>query len=156
MRPFCIATMGTILGIIMGLYLKSIALFVLLLIILVLFIISLNIITHNAFTQYKKIIFIFLICLILFYAYTYFLEKGYTEVNKTYDNKKVEIEAIVISDKVQKEYKDVYQIEVVKIKLNQDSDINEQNYKNRDLEIKQKYNQNFKMILNLKKDKNAY
>ena len=126
MRPFCIATIGAILGIITGLYLQSIALFVLVFIISTFLIILINSLKQSLLT---KIIFIFLICFLSFWTYTCFLEKKYNAINQSYNEQEVEIQAIVISDKTEKEYKDVYQIQVIKP-------------------------QKFKMLLNLKKDKN--
>lgn len=124
MRPFCIVAIGTILGIIIGLYLQSIAFF--LLIFILFLIILINILTKKIFA---KIIYIFFVCLFFFYAYICFLEKKYNDVNYNYDNKEIEFQAIVISDKTEKEYKDVYEIKVIAP-------------------------QNFKILLNIKHDEN--
>lgn len=132
MRPFCIATIGTILGIIMGLYSNSIVSFIFVFLIIILCIMKINFIQ-----KYKKIIFIFIICFLLFNIYTFLLEQNYKKINKIYNNKEIEIQAIVISDKTEKEYKDVYKIKVINIKF--------KNHKEKE---------NFNMILNIKKDKN--
>lgn len=132
MRPFCIATIGTILGIIMGLYSNSIVSFIFIFIIIILYIMKINFIQ-----KYKKIILIFIICFLSFNIYTFLLEQNYKKINKIYSNQEVEIQAIVISDKIEKEYKDVYKIKVINVKL--------KNHKEKE---------NFKMILNIKKDKN--
>lgn len=134
MRPFCIATIGGILGIIVGLYFKSIALFVVAFILLVLFI------THfliKSFIGKKKaitILIIFLISFILFESATVLQENNFAKINRRYHQQEIEIQAIVVSDKVEKEYKDVYYIQVIKVG-------NEEK------------GQNFKMILNVKKQK---
>lgn len=132
MRSFCIATIGTILGIIMGLYSNSIVSFIFIFIIIILYIMKINFMQ-----KYKKIIFIFVICFLSFNIYTFLLEQNYKKINKIYNNQEVEIQAIVISDKIEKEYKDVYKIKVKNVKL--------KNHKEKE---------NFKMILNIKKDKN--
>lgn len=149
MRPFCIVTIATILGIIMGLYLKSMVLFILLLIIALCFFILLNKLNHNLFNKYFKFICIFIIFLLCFYLYTFYLENKHSTINEKYANKQVEIEAIIVSDKLEKEYKDVYKIEVICIKLNEEIEDIE------NLEVNKKKEQKFKMILNVKKDKKS-
>lgn len=134
MRPFCIATIGGILGIIVGLYFKSIALFIVVVILLVLFI------THfliKSFIGKKKaiaILIIFLISFILFESYTILEEDNFEKINRKYHQQEIEIQAIVVSDKLEKEYKDIYHIQVIKVG-------NEEK------------GQNFKMILNVKRQK---
>lgn len=134
MRPFCIATIGGILGIIVGLYFKSIALFVMAFILLFLFI------THfliKPFIGKKKaitILIIFLISFILFESTTVLQENNFEKINRRYYQQEIEIQAIVVSDKVEKEYKDVYHIQVIKVG-NEGKE------------------QNFKMILNVKRQK---
>lgn len=134
MRPFCIATIGGILGIIVGLYFKSIALFVVAVILLVLFI------THfliKSFIGKKKaitILIIFLISFILLASATILQEDNFAKINRKYHQQEIEIQAIVVSDKVEKEYKDVYYIQVIKVG-------------------NKEKRQNFKMILNVKKQK---
>ena len=116
MRPFCIATIGVILGIIMGLYLKSIALFIFLLILIILLTIMANILTRIQIKKHIKSICIFSICFFFFWGYTYFLENGYQIINQTYDKEEILFKAIVVSNKIEKEYKDVYQIQVTETK----------------------------------------
>lgn len=179
MRPFCIATIGVILGIIMGLYLKSIALFIFLLILIILLTIMANILTRIQIKKHIKSICIFSICFSFFWGYTYFLENGYQKINQTYDKEEILFKAIVVSNKIEKEYKDVYQIQVTETKkvetiienkdkndnkteeketetVNKDKGNNET--KEEEKSISSKYEikkQKFKMILNVKKDKNT-
>lgn len=129
MRPFCIATIGSILGITMGLYLKSIAHFFIFTIIAIFVFIMSYIISK----KYMKIVSIILISTLAFSIYTFCIDKNYQDINKEYSEKEIEIRAIVISDSIEKEYKDVYNIKVTEIKKQG------QNKK-----------QNFKMILNVK------
>lgn len=105
MRPFCIATIGAILGIIIGLYLNSIVLFVVLAL-------GLIVILIKQFS--KKAIIIFLIFSCIFTIYTNYLENKYSDINSKYKDKKTTFEAIVISDKESKEYKDVYEVQIIK------------------------------------------
>lgn len=175
MRPFCIATIGTILGIIMGLYLQSIALLVLLLILTIFLTIMISILNCIQIKKYIKSICIFCICFLSFYGYTYFLEKNYQEINQAYDKKEIEFKAIVVSDKIEKEYKDAYKIQVTEAKeietIIENEEKNNKKTKNKDtnnnINEKEEYrekliydknelkNQKFKMILNVKKDKNS-
>lgn len=108
MKLVCIATIGTILGIIMGLYLKSIVLFIL---INIFFIILCAIIK-----KYFKYIFTFCICLILFYTYTTILENRYCNIIKTYDKQDLQIRGIIISSPQDNEYKKTYKLHVLQIK----------------------------------------
>lgn len=127
MRPFCIATIGTILGIIMGLYLKSIALFVLLIILTILVVCFFK-------KKFAKHLCIFFICTSLFVIYTNYLENRYEGINKSYAGKEVLVRAIVISNKTEKEYKDTYEIKVIQIEGKR---------------------QSFKVLLNIKRNKNS-
>ena len=114
MRLFCIATIGTILGILIGLYFSSIVLFLLL--------IFLSIILFLIFKNYRKQILIFSVCLFLFAIYTNCLEIQNNNRNINYQGQEVEIQAIVISDKTEKEYKDSYKIKVINIQNKIDKD----------------------------------
>lgn len=134
MRPFCIATIGGILGIIVGLYFKSIALFVVVFILLVLFITHFLIKPFRGKKKTITILVIFLISFILFESTTVLQENNFAKINRKYHQQEIEIQAIVVSDKVEKEYKDVYYIQVIKVG-NEEKE------------------QNFKMILNVKKQK---
>jgi len=133
MRPFCIATIGGILGIIVGLYFKSIALFVIL-ILPILFILLFFIHPFKEKRKAIKIFAIFLISFILFESYTTLQENNFAQINKKYAQEEIEIQAKVIADKTEKEYKDVYHIQVIKVEG-------------------QEKKQNFKMILNVKRQK---
>ncbi len=136
MRPFCIATISAILGIIMGLYLKSIAFFVILFItfLIVIFVLYKNIYSIH---KYIKVSIIFIICFSIFYLYTFLLEQNYQKIDTTYDNQEIQIRAIVVSGKTEKEYKDVYEIKVEAINNNIQ-------------------NHTFNMILNIKRNKNSH
>lgn len=153
MRPFCIATIGVILGIIMGLYLKSIALFVVLLLILISCIVVLHFIQRQSNRKegkYIKTISIFAICFFSFWIYVSCLENSYDQINQRYDKQEVEIKAIVISNKVKKEYKAMYQIQVIEVRNNQNEVEKQQESKK--IQTNQ---QKFNMILNLKTEKNV-
>lgn len=128
MRPFCIVTLGSILGIIMGLYFKSITFFVV--ITLIIFIII--------FKKHVKQIIIFLICFLLFCTYISILENKYKNICQAYDNKQVKIQGIVISNAQEKEYKTIYNIKVTIIQITQTSET---------------IQTNFNIICNIKKSK---
>ena len=130
MRPFCIATIGGILGIIVGLYFKSIALLVILFILTTLVILLLK----NISKEKIRMIIIFLIGFVLLESLTIWQENNFEQINKKYAQKEIEIQAIVINDKIEKEYKDVYYVQVIKVE-GQDK------------------KQNFKMVLNVKRQK---
>lgn len=63
MRPFCVATIGVILGIIIGLYLKSIAFFICIMIIIINIILKLK-------NKLNSCVIIIGICFIVFCIYT--------------------------------------------------------------------------------------
>ena len=130
MRPFCIATIGGILGIIVGLYFKSIALLVILFILTTLVILLLK----NISKEKIRMIIIFLIGFVLLESLTIWQENNFEQINEKYAQKEIEIQAIVINDKIEKEYKDVYYVQVIKVE-GQDK------------------KQNFKMVLNVKRQK---
>ena len=106
MRPFCIASVGSILGIILGLYFSNIAFFLCL---------GIGILIFMFYPKSFKILCYFYICLIIFYSYTHILESSYKKTIEQYDQKEVTIKAIVVSDAQNKDYKDVYQIKVIEI-----------------------------------------
>lgn len=158
MRPLCIATIGAILGIIMGLYLNSIVLFVLaIFIFLILFLVAK--VASRSYQKlrvtsnwYRKAIIIFFICLFSFWGYTYLLEKNNEQINQIYNDQEVEVQAVVVSDKVKKEYKDVYQIQIEKVeKVEQIEQIKQA----KKVEQIQSKTQKLKILLNLKRDKKA-
>ena len=128
MKVFLIASIGTILGIIMGLYLKSITLFILAFIICILLCIS---------TKKYKYIFSFFIFFILFYTYTVTVENNYKNIYETYGNKEIKIQGIIVFNPEEKEYKNVYEIQVTKIE---------------NIESKEKYTKNFNLLCNVKKE----
>ena len=146
----------------MGLYFSSIAFFVLLFFMTIFFILFIYFLKPILIRNYVRIIIFFFICFFFFSVYTFSLEQGYKKVNQTYDNQEVEIQAIILSDKVEKEYKDIYEIQVIGIKLIEEINENDngayqvENYSEKEI-IKKKQNkvknQRFKMLLNVKKDK---
>ena len=128
MRPFCIALIAAILGIIIGLYLKSIILF---------FIIIAIVSILLLFCKYnKKQIVIFGIFFVLFWSYITFLENSYHEKYQEYGNKQVKIQAIIVSSKKETQYKETYQIKVTQMQ---------------NIETKQKTNKPFFMLCYIKK-----
>lgn len=139
MRPFCIASIGSILGIILGLYFSNIALFLCILFGILVFII---------YPKSFKILCYFYICFIFFYSYTHIMESNYEKAIEEYGEKEVTIKAIVVSDAQDKEYKDVYQIKVIEIGNNTEE--NEINHK----EAKQVEKASFQLLCNIKKEKN--
>ena len=128
MRPFCIALIAAILGIIIGLYLKSIILF---------FIIIAIVSILLLFCKYnKKQIVIFSISFVLFWSYITFLENSYHEKYQEYGNKQVKIQAIIVSSKKETQYKESYQVKVTQMQ---------------NIETKQKTNKPFFMLCYIKK-----
>lgn len=85
MRPGCIAAIGAILGIIIGLYLKSIALLLCVGFIIIIYI------KHN------KNIRILMFFIIIFSVYVCYLENNYLEIKKTYNKQQIRIQGIIIS-----------------------------------------------------------
>ena len=104
-RPLCIATICYIIGIIMGLYLSSFGIVFLLCFLLLIIAFKIN----------KKIC-IYILIIIIGFSYIKFIDYSY---EKNYDlvNSKENyiIEGIVVSDKRDKEYKEVYDLDVKKI-----------------------------------------
>ncbi len=135
MQIFCIASIGAILGIIMGLYFKSIAIFIS----ICAFFIFLCI-TVKKFIRSKKYLIYFIILIIFFYSffgYITFLELQYKKIYESYEDKEISIQAIVISNPKPKDYKDTYTIKVIKIK---------------NLESGKEYNKYFNLLCNIKKN----
>lgn len=104
-RPLCIATICYIIGIIMGLYLSSFGIVFLLCFLLLIIAFKIN----------KKIC-IYILIIIIGFSYIKFIDYSY---EKDYDlvNSKENyiIEGIVVSDKRDKEYKEVYDLDIKKI-----------------------------------------
>lgn len=124
------ASISTILGIITGLYLNSIALFV--------SIILFGLLLYFCLKKSKYIL-IFLICFTLFYTYTTINENNYQKNYETYGNKEVKVQAIIMSNPEEKEYKNTYEIKVTQIE---------------DIESKTKSNKSFNLLCNIKKEDN--
>ncbi len=116
----------------MGLYVKSIAFFVIALIALILCFI---------FKKYIKYIIVFLLFFTLFYSHTAITENAYKKRYEEYGESNVLIRGIVVSSPDKKEYKNVYEIKVIAIKNLQNENI--------------KNNANFKILCNIKKQNNT-
>ena len=116
----------------MGLYLKSIAFFVIVLIALILCFI---------FKKHFKYIIVFLLFFTLFYSYIAITENAYEKRYEEYGKSNVLIRGIVVSSPDKKEYKNVYEIKVIAIKNLQNENI--------------KNNANFKILCNIKKQDNT-
>ena len=143
----------------MGLYLKSVALFVFAFIFVMLTIKAILSYMHTtAQTKNKfilnsttgfcnfsraikkcKYILIFLIFFTLFYTYAVVSENNYQKIYETYANKEVLIQAIVMSKPEEKEYKNTYEIRVTKIE---------------DIETKEQSTKSFNLLCNIKKENN--
>ncbi len=108
MRPFCVAAIGTILGIIIGLYLNSIALFVCAICILIIIILKLK-------NKLKYYLIIFTVCFIVFDIYVLMLEKRYARVTESYNNQQIIIQGIIVSNGNEKRYKTQYEVQVLKV-----------------------------------------
>lgn len=104
-RPLCIATICYIIGIIMGLYLSSFG--IVFLLCLLLFIITF---------KFNKKMCVYILIIVIGFSYIklidYSYEKDYGLVNS---KENYIIEGIVVSDKRDKEYKEVYDLDVKKI-----------------------------------------
>ena len=107
MRPFCVATIGGILGIIIGLYLRSIAFFICIMIIIICIVLKLK----NRLNFYVVIT---SICFIAFCIYTLILENNYTKITQKYDNQSITIQGIIVSNGNDKKYKTQYEIQVLR------------------------------------------
>lgn len=145
MRPFCIASIGSILGIILELYFSNIAFFL-----CILFGILILIIYPKSF----KILCYFYICLTFFYSYTHILESSYKKNIEQYAQKEVIVKAIVVSNAQDKEYKDVYQIKVIEIEnASGNKKGNEVVSKTMGKTAKKKEKTAFQLLCNIKKEK---
>lgn len=116
MRPFCIATIGAILGTIIGLYLKSIALFICIILIIIVIVFKLK----NKLNSY---VIISSTCLIIFCSYILMLENNYNKIVQKYDKQSITIQGIVVSNGNEKKYKTQYEIQVMKIYNNNTGEI---------------------------------
>ncbi|MBR1802525.1 MAG: DUF4131 domain-containing protein [Clostridia bacterium] len=122
-RPICIATISSIIGIIMGLYCSGIATFLCWILVVTTLTLLLIQIYHkiahqnrNTLSQNQahilQIILIFCIFSHVFLCYTIFLENRYQNIYKTYNEKNLHIQATVVFSGEEKEYKYVYKIRV--------------------------------------------
>lgn len=104
-RPLCIATICYIIGIIMGLYLSSFGIVFLLCFLLLIISFKIN----------KKIC-IYILIIIIGFSYIKFIDYSYEKDYGLVNSKEnYIIEGIVVSDKRDKEYKEVYDLDVKKI-----------------------------------------
>lgn len=104
-RPLCIATICYIIGIIMGLYLSSFGIVFLLCFLLLIIAFKIN----------KKIC-IYILIIIIGFSYIKFIDYSYEKDYGLVNSKEnYIIEGIVVSDKRDKEYKEVYDLDVKKI-----------------------------------------
>lgn len=110
----CVASIGIILGIIMGLYLKGIAFFLLLISFIFLLLILLFTCKKVSIKKDIALCLIFFVSISIFYLYVVFLESKYNRIYQ-YDNDELKLEAIVVTDVEKQEYKDVYTIKVLNI-----------------------------------------
>ena len=122
MRPFCVATIGVILGIIIGLYLKCIAFFICIMIIIISIVLKLK----NKINYYVIII---CTCFIVFYIYTLMLENNYTKITQKYDKQSITIQGIIVSNGNEKKYKTQYEIQVLKVYNNNTRKTDKENFK---------------------------
>lgn len=128
MKSFCIASVGAIIAIIMGLYCKSIVLFFMLcFLFLLLFFITKKKHTH---------VILFIFCFIAFYSYTCLLENEYEQISSSYDNQEIKMQAVIVSNGEEKEYKKTYKMKVEKVE-----------------NLKQAKYQHFYLVCNIKKPK---
>lgn len=104
-RPLCIATICYIIGIIMGLYLSSVG--IVFLLCFLLFIIAF---------RFNKKMYIYILIIIIGFSYIKFIDYSYEKDYGLVNSKEnYIIEGIVVSDKRDKEYKEVYDLDVKKI-----------------------------------------
>ncbi len=104
-RPLCIATICYIIGIIMGLYLSSFG--IVFLLCFLLFIIAF---------RFNKKMYIYILIIIIGFSYIKFIDYSYEKDYGLVNSKgNYIIEGIVVSDKRDKEYKEVYDLDVKKI-----------------------------------------
>ncbi len=113
-RPLCIATICYIIGIIMGLYLK----------ISIVFLICVNVGAILLFytLSHKKSVIIFCLTVLIGFFSVRIVDINYMlQYQLFHSEEEYKIEAIVVSDATDKEYKKVYQIEILKINGNSES-----------------------------------
>lgn len=116
-RPICIATIASIIGIIMGLYLKGIAPFIYCILgissLVLLFLFCTKMLQKNRLLLYAVGVFLIFLC--LFFLYSCHLENTYQKIYQAYHLQELEIEGYIIGSPEEKEYQYVYQIKLTKI-----------------------------------------
>ena len=108
MKPFCIASIAAIIGIVVGLYLKSIAFFLCIGLVIISVILKLK-------NKLKPYIIIGFSCIMIFCIYILILEDNYTKITNQYDEKPITVQGIIVSNGNEKKYKTQYEIQVIKI-----------------------------------------
>lgn len=128
-RPICIATIASMIGIIIGLYCNSIASFLCFILTISIFILTFlktypiffmknsknKILLSKQPNMAIEVILLFCGFLLLFLCYTIYLENQYQKIYQEYDSQELEIQAIVLSNGEEKEYTIVYQVKVYQI-----------------------------------------
>lgn len=110
-RPLCIATGCYVIGIIMGLYLQISIVF------LLCFAIFITVLTYFIFHKIRYVIFI--IFLLLGFLCVELIDNNYSGMYQCLQEKEeYTIQGIVVSDVLEKEYKNVYEIELQKVNDN--------------------------------------
>ena len=122
MRPFCVATIGIVLGIIIGLYLKSMAFFIFVILVLVSLVLKLK----NKLNFYLAIS---IICFIFFCSYMLILENNYKKITEKYDKQSITIQGVILSNGYEKKYKTQYEIKVMKIYNNNTGETEKKQFK---------------------------
>lgn len=130
MRTFAIASIASILGIIVGLYFYHIAfLSCVFLTFLILAIIL---------PKYRMHLFLCFLFFTIFYFYISNLEKNHLQKLENYGEQEVKIKAIIVSNPQDKDYKLVYEIKVIEME---------------NLQTKAKITKPFQLLCNIKKEK---
>ncbi len=120
-RPILVVTIGYIIGIILGLYLKSLALFCVFLsvLIFIFFIIKSSFISVRRYLRYIKLILNFKVIILILisstigYKYTTKINYKYEETyNVMQKQESLETEGVVISNKKESKYKNIYKIKI--------------------------------------------
>ena len=181
MKPLIYATIGAILGIISGVYFKSISLFFFILIVLLMILLvglifylsnkSLNNFIKNKFKNKmknkiknkfkKKNLIFFIIFYMLFFSYTIYIENRIDYISKILKDREVNIQASVVEKIKEEKFKVKYKIKIDKVYIleeknsKDDNGINEKYEKAKIEVINKKINKklNSNLILNIKKDK---
>ena len=110
-RPIILVSIGSILGILMGIYTQGIFPFLFIIILFTIIIIILF------FYNYRYWIILLIFCLI-FGCYTQFLENNYENKYKNYIDNTIRVIGTVVTEKEEKEYRDEYEIIVKSVNRN--------------------------------------